>query len=998
MKKILVLFVCMFFTNFFINIKASPNDLYEFKWTNTFIEVPVGLDYYGEHNYNLKPTLTEVIDKQTNKARNISEFEIKPTSDYYDFYQIRYNEVATYQVMFRATHVSDPDCFSDVLVKYKVSDKVAPALLNEEITKKTIELNVGEGKLEAKDFILNNFKPQDNYSKVRSILGKNPSVKPVNFIHEEILGYNLVNVNKVGLYPYKYILTDGSGNKKEYSGEINVVDEKAPTITPTGKRLEVVKGEIINISDYFTIEDNYDKKVLNISVEPKIVSNDVENVVITAIDSNNNKTTLNVAFQGLRKKAKIILKAISITVDTEEFNILEKIKANIARFENVSPSEESLLEINHNLGNNPYLPNKYYAYLKILNSDEYKIEVNVVDEKGPAITKIEPDKEIIYQYNETVLLNEFLKLFRFYDDNDKENVDVVVTPREIKTNKLGLHEVEIKASDKKANYNKYMATYKVVDNEKPVIKQMLSSITLYEDEFIDYKKYFNVSDNHSIKDSPFLEKTIYNEPGIFYNKITAIDFSNNKEELIFSIEILEKAPTITLKEKKLTLNIYDKDYEKEILYNVLRIDNNKHNYTLDDIAIKYDNTFDINKICEGYITYYIKNKNNPDEMLTKIDCKVIVKDLLGPSAHQKVSEIKIPVFTKTFSIYDYFTIQDNTSSLEEITVKEFEGKLNLKEVGYYYLKYLLLDKNKNENYFSFTVNVIDDQAPEINIEKLEYKTNINERINFKKLISVKDNYSKKIYLSIEDHNVNYKEPGEYMVKVIAKDEANNESFIELKIEVIDNIIPQIKLVSNYLEHEIGTTPKDLAGNITEVVDNLTKLSLANINIEHNIDYTYPGYYEIIYSVKDDGGNIAIEQAKIFVHYKDKPKLELIKNSLDTKDLTADNIIKNLKVLNNRNCEYELASDISLIKHQGSYDIKLLVKDELGQIHENYLTINVTNKTNIKILSILIPLLLILCGGSILTTFIILKKKYKRNKPHDNDKDLYEQLEDSLQSS
>lgn len=991
MIKMMILLLFTIFGNYITNIKAKSK-LYNFKWENTLIEVPVGLSYNERDKYELYPKLVECTDNFTNTKRDPKDFSINPTSDYYSFNEINFSKTGTYKVMFRARHNSDPDCFNDILVKYIISDREAPRLDNKNILKNPIEYNVGDSKPEAKEFMLDYFLPRDNYSTIRTLNTNNNQAKSDLKLHEELLGYNLINFKKTGLYSFKYIITDGSQNRIEYKGYIKIVDKKGPTIIHNGKRLEIEKGKKINIHDYFVFEDNYDQKVHNISITPEVITNDVESVKITAIDANNNKTTLTVNFIGLRKKAQIIFKKTNININPNELNLLEKIKANIASFINVDKAEESQLKISHNLGNSPYEPNKYYAYISILNSNEYKIEINVIDDKAPKITPNKVNEELIYEYNEQVMPTDFLRNFTIVDDVDNENVDVTINPREIKTNKLGYQEIEIKASDKTGNYNKYIAVIKVVDSKKPVIKQIKDNIKLYEDEYINYKNYFNITDNYGLKEEPSLDHNIYNEPGIYRNKITAIDLSNNIAEYEFSITIIEREASIKLKNKTIELNISDPNYEKEIIYNVLRIENNKHNYKINDIKLEYDNQFDINKNGTSVVSYYIKSKTVLGEVvIAKIDCNLVVKDLLPPIARQKDSEIKIPVLTKNFNIYDYFEFSDNVSPLDDITLKLIEGKLNLKETGYYYLKCSITDKAKNENRFSVSVHVIDNEAPEIIVEKKEYKVNLDERINFKNLITANDNYSKKVYLNIDDYVIDYKKPGEYIVKVSARDEANNVSTIELKVTVIDNVIPKINLHSQYLEHEIGTTPIDLKNNINEVSDNISKLSLANINIEHNIDYTYPGYYDIIYSVKDDGGNIAIEKARIFVHYKDNPQLTFINNKMDTNTMTKEAIIKNLKVNDNRNITYEITSDVENIKKPGKYNIKLLIKDELGMLHEEILTLNVTNKKSSAALITLLLITLILCGISILTTYIILKKKIKVNLADNYETELYEEI-------
>lgn len=111
-------------------------------------------------------------------------------------------------------------------------------------------------------------------------------------------------------------------------------------------------------------------------------------------------------------------------------------------------------------------------------------------------------------------------------------------------------------------------------------------------------------------------------------------------------------------------------------------------------------------------------------------------------------------------------------------------------------------------------------------------------------------------------------PGEYIIKYkVTNKKGKNETTVERKIIVKDNIAPTIELkgeetikltVENKYEEKGATARDNIDGDITP-----------NIEIIGSVDTSKPGNYEIEYKVKDAAGNEATTKRKVVVSEKKK---------------------------------------------------------------------------------------------------------------------------------
>lgn len=118
-----------------------------------------------------------------------------------------------------------------------------------------------------------------------------------------------VNTKKIGKYTLTYKITHLKSSKKT-SRTITVVDKTPPVITLTGSEISLYQNTPYTEPGY-TVTDNYDKNIeatITNNIDPKTPGE--YKVIYTAIDSSNNKTTIE---RKVIVKKKEIIKTPNIT-------------------------------------------------------------------------------------------------------------------------------------------------------------------------------------------------------------------------------------------------------------------------------------------------------------------------------------------------------------------------------------------------------------------------------------------------------------------------------------------------------------------------------------------------------------------------------------------------------------------------------------------------------------------------------------------------------------
>jgi len=101
-----------------------------------------------------------------------------------------------------------------------------------------------------------------------------------------------LDTSKLGSQTIEFTVTDNVGNTTKETYEFYVSDKVAPKINLKSQSVTIDYGSKFNYNDYFTVTDNFDKKVTDVKVESNVDTKKLEttDVKISATDSSGNKT------------------------------------------------------------------------------------------------------------------------------------------------------------------------------------------------------------------------------------------------------------------------------------------------------------------------------------------------------------------------------------------------------------------------------------------------------------------------------------------------------------------------------------------------------------------------------------------------------------------------------------------------------------------------------------------------------------------------------------
>lgn len=507
-----------------------------------------------------------------------------------------------------------------------------------------------------------------------------------------------------------------------------------------------------------------------------------------------------------------------------------------------------LSNVNTNVVGDYYVWYKAYEYKYMPGTcHDYKclITFKVVDNEKPQITPI-TDNIRIARGTTKFDLNDY---FNITDNYDKElDVDFY---HNIDTSKVGVYECKVTASDDSKNsieYNFNVEIYNV--GTPPKIEMLVDSIRLKKDSKIELEKYFKVSDDDLDKITTKLYHTINsNIPGIYSCKITASD-QFDEVSLDFVVEIYDdnEAPII--------IKIID---DIKIEYGNQKYNLKDYFIVTDDYDTKIELTFSHN-INVYKLDYY--------------ECKVIAKDSSGklselefivevygditkPTINQLVDEIRIKR-KSVFNLNDYFSVTDDSNNQVEV---RFYHLIDVNYVGFYNCKIMAIDSNKNSTIKEFIVEVYDDVKPVITFlgEGDELNLYLNQEVIIKSYFKAIDDIDGDITSYINFPSVDKKTPKSFDYTVSVSDLAGNISELTIKMNIVDDIIPEIVLYNDSITLEYGFNIEDIdyLSYVKSINDNNVELDKTNINISSNLDVLV-GEYSVIYSYSDSINTVSKE--------------------------------------------------------------------------------------------------------------------------------------------
>ncbi|MFA5693216.1 MAG: hypothetical protein WC907_06315, partial [Acholeplasmataceae bacterium] len=499
-------------------------------------------------------------------------------------------------------------------------------------------------------------------------------------------------------------------------------------------------------------------------------------------------------------------------------------------------------------------------------SSDQKITFNVYDDIKPTIIA---DDSLTFEVN-TKLPN-FKDLIDYYDNYDETNdLTLKIDSSKVNEKVIGTYNVFYEVTDLSNNKETFIQSINIVDTTPPVVT-LKSEIVIKVGETIDLDKFFKFEDNYDkVLTKIFLDDEInYYKSGDYLALLRVIDQSNNETSIKVNVKVTDtEAPIIKLKTNTITIN-YKDELSLEYLTSLIQsVTDNVDDLSYQDVDIY--NYVDTNFLGDYEVIYEARDSSN---LIGRTVLTVKVLDLIPPEVIL-LEDIEVLVFDLEPYILDYLLIKDNYSKLDKLNIS-ITGKVDMNKIGEYRLTVSVKDEAKNDTTIPLIVKVIDNIAPTISLNDQIIITNFMKP-NYLNFLTITDNYDKDLNVEIIDDNINYNQLGNYFIDVIVTDSSNNQSFLEIEVNIIDLTIPEIILKTNLVSVEYGNERLDLYSFINGVYDEYDEdLTIYDCLISENINYNLTGNYEVYYYLEDNSGNYTSELLYVKVSDNQVPIIEAI---------------------------------------------------------------------------------------------------------------------------
>lgn len=365
------------------------------------------------------------------------------------------------------------------------------------------------------------------------------------------------------------------------------------------------------------------------------------------------------------------------------------------------------------------------------------------------------------------------------------------------------------------------------------------------------------------------------------------------------------------------------------------VENNGINYTFQHVI----NT----NVLKTYYLYFkaISPKYNKSEE-KKILFNVV--DVTPPKIKSSMP-IYLSLGDKKPNYLNYITYEDDTASVEEITVTINDLAVDLNTVGVYEVIYNLVDLFGNQTIHQEKVYVKDTVKPTITkISGAKYI--VGSYFNIYNFFEVKDNYDKNCSLKYTFGDT-LNEPGIVNVFLEAEDSSGNIGSLNSFIEVIVDNPP--KIISSSPFYLLVGEKKPNYLNYLIYEDDLTPTKDIVVSVDDSaVNYNLLGEYEIIYKLIDNSGNTVFYKEFVYIQDLLGPTIQKIENK-NHQQYTPFNIYDYFQVEDNYDSyvslDYVLKGDIDEV---GRVEIYLFAVDSSNNKTELNSYIDVVSNIDLKI--------------------------------------------------
>lgn len=318
-------------------------------------------------------------------------------------------------------------------------------------------------------------------------------------------------------------------------------------------------------------------------------------------------------------------------------------------------------------------------------------------------------------------------------------------------------------------------------------------------------------------------------------------------------------------------------------------------------------------------------------------------------------------------------VKDNVTPAEEITIIIDDTNVQYDEIGTYPIIYTFIDCSGNSSLHVEHIKIVDLIKPTIS-KTADLIFQIGNEFHLEDYFLIEDNYDTDLIISYNFEG-NIDELGIVILNIVAEDQSGNKEKFNGKLKIVDYIPPTITLKNKTITINVFEELDLLS--LVEVDDNYDELSLEDLIITENINFDIVDVYIVIYEIKDNSGNKAKEELKVFV--KDLTPPEIYVEDLTIKQNESLDFLMHVKVDDN----YSSPNNISLkivynnvdFNRPGKYNVTFEAIDESGNHNHKTITVRIQGTTNEQRI-----FYFLLIGGSILLiaiTIVYITKKKKK---------------------
>lgn len=292
----------------------------------------------------------------------------------------------------------------------------------------------------------------------------------------------------------------------------------------------------------------------------------------------------------------------------------------------------------------------------------------------------------------------------------------------------------------------------------------------------------------------------------------------------------------------------------------------------------------------------------------------------------------------------FITVKDNVDLVLTIIIDDHD--VSYDQIGLYQAKISATDRSGNTSIESFTIEVLDKEAPILKLKSKPPNLTVFQMIDRTLLesyiLELSDNHDKLVLSEVKiTHDIESNTLGSYGIYYEVTDSSGNITNTSLVIKVVDDVKPLISIIKPFIFDVFS--PEPLVLEHIEISDNYTSRDGLIYKITTSPKMNLVGRYPITIEVSDSSGNKAIYQDYIHIVDLVSPTIKQLNEVVIT-----DFLKKDLTHYFNINDQYDKPEDIIL-----TLDDQHVSYDVIGSYEAYMLAIDKSNNQTLLAFEIMI---------------------------------------------